>query len=75
MLRVDHENFGSHRFNLDLERMYRNLDGYWADSKGSQPLTPGGATIHISSRFIVGALWLTGITLVNQLREILAMQS
>lgn len=75
MLRVDHANFVSRRLNLDLVRMYRNLDGYWADPKGSQPLTPGVAMIDISSLFIVGALWLTGITLVNQLREILAMQS
>ena len=53
--------------NQNMERMFRNLSDYWADSKRSQPATPGGAVIHISSRFIVGALWFIGITAVVSL--------
>jgi hypothetical protein len=61
------QNVGGVDLNLDMERMYRNLSDYWADSKRSQPATPGGAVIHISSRFIVGALWFIGITAVVSL--------
>ena len=53
--------------NQNMERMFGNLSDYWADSKRSQPATPGGAVIHISSRFIVGALWFIGITAVVSL--------
>tara|TARA_B110000503_G_scaffold43419_2_gene71041 strand:- start:1715 stop:1996 length:282 start_codon:yes stop_codon:yes gene_type:complete len=52
------------RFNPSMENMYRSLSHYWSDSKRSQPTTPWGAAIQISSRFIIGALWFTGVTLV-----------
>ncbi len=61
------QNVSALHLNLDMERMFRNLSDYWADSKRSQPATPGGAVIHISSRFIVGALWFIGITAVVSL--------
>jgi hypothetical protein len=48
--------------NHDMERMFRNFSEHWADSKRSQPVTPGGAVLHISSRFLVAALWFIGIT-------------
>ena len=53
--------------NQNMERMFRNLSDYWTDSKRSQPATPGGAVIHIFSRFIVGVLWFIGITAVVSL--------
>ena len=53
--------------NQDMERMFRNLSDYWADSKRSRPATPGGAVVHISSRFIIGTLWFIGITAVVSL--------
>jgi hypothetical protein len=55
------------RLNQDMERMFRNFSDYWTDSKKTQPVTPGGAVIHISSRFLVGALWFIGITVVVSL--------
>ena len=55
------QNVGGMDLNHNMERMFGNLSDYWADSKRSQPATPGGAVIHISSRFIVGALWFIGI--------------
>jgi hypothetical protein len=53
--------------NQDMERMFRNFSDYLTDSKKTQPVTPGGAVIHISSRFLVGALWFIGITVVVSL--------
>jgi hypothetical protein len=50
-----------------MERMFRNFSDYCADSKKTRPVTPRGAVIHISSRFIVGALWFIGITAVVSL--------
>ena len=61
------QNVSALHLNQNMERMFGNLSDYWADSKRSQPATPGGAVIHISSRFIVGALWLIGITAVVSL--------
>jgi hypothetical protein len=61
------QNVGCMDLNQNMERMFGNLSDYWADSKRSQPATPGGAVIHISSRFIVGALWFIGITAVVSL--------
>jgi hypothetical protein len=55
------------RLNQDMERMFRNFSDYWTDSKKTQPVTPGGAVIHIYSRFLVGALWFIGITVVVSL--------
>jgi hypothetical protein len=55
------------RLNQDMERMFRNFSDYWTDSKKTQPVTPGGAVIHISSRRLVGALWFIGITVVVSL--------
>ena len=55
------------RLNQDMERMFRNFSDYWTDSKKTQPITPGGAVIHISSRFIVAALWFIVITAVVSL--------
>jgi hypothetical protein len=53
--------------NQNMERMFGNLSDYWADSKRSQPATPGGAVMNISSRFIVGTLWFIGIAAVVSL--------
>jgi hypothetical protein len=53
--------------NQDMERMFRNFSDYWTDSKKTQPVTPGGAVIHISSRFLVAALWFIGITVAVSL--------
>ena len=50
-----------------MERMFRNFSDYWTDSKKTQPVTPAGAVIHISSRFLVGALWFIGITVAVSL--------
>ena len=61
------QNVSALHLNQNMERMFGNLSDYWADSKRSQPATPGGAVIHISSRFIVGALWFIGITAVVSL--------
>ena len=61
------KNVGGMDLNQNMERMFGNLSDYWADSKRSQPATPGGAVIHISARFIVGALWFIGITAVVSL--------
>ena len=61
------QNVSAIHLNQNMERMFGNLSDYWADSKRSQPATPGGAVIHISSRFIVGALWFIGITAVVSL--------
>ena len=61
------KNVGGMDLNQNMERMFGNLSDYWADSKRSQPATLGGAVIHISSRFIVGALWFIGITAVVSL--------
>ena len=61
------KNVGGMGLNQNMERMFGNLSGYWADSKRSQPASPGGAVIHISSRFIIGALWFIGITAVVSL--------
>ena len=61
------QNVSGMDLNQNMERMFGNLSDYWADSKRSQPATPGGAVIHISSRFIVGALWFIGITAVVSL--------
>ena len=55
------------RLNQDMERMFRNFSDYWTDSKKTQPVTPAGAVIHISSRFLVGALWFIGITVAVSL--------
>ena len=61
------QNVSGMDLNQNMERMFRNFSDYWTDSKKTQPVTPGGAVIHISSRFIVGALWLIGITAVVSL--------
>ena len=61
------QNVSGMDLNQNMDRMFGNLSDYWADSKRSQPATPGGAVIHISSRFIVGALWFIGITTVVSL--------
>ena len=61
------KNVGGMDLNHNMERMFRNLSDYWADSKRSQPATPGGAVIHISSRFIIGSLWFIGIIAVVSL--------
>ena len=50
-----------------MEGLFRNLCDYWADSKRSQPATPGGTVIHISSRFLVGTFWCIGITVLVSL--------
>ena len=44
------QNVSGMDLNQNMERMFGNLSDYWADSKRSQPATPGGAVIHISSR-------------------------
>ena len=61
------QNVSGMDLNQNMERMFRNFSDYWTDSKKTQPVTPGGAVIHISSRFIVGALWFIGITAVVSL--------
>ena len=48
--------------NPNMERMFRNLSDFWSDSERVQPLTPMGAVMNISSRFIVSALWFLGIS-------------
>ena len=61
------QSVGTLHLNLDMERMFRNFSDYWTDSKKTQPVTPGGAVIHISSRFLVGAFWFIGIIVVVSL--------